>query len=179
MKNHFKLTPEHFNECREMISHILWMYHDMTRSYGGFAHNIDYEPVDYERFLFTEVDAETMFLHEKEAEVLRQGAFVALGCHVVNLLDEAQRQPEVYSFITRTISHFAISYQPFEKEVLSAMKAALDEDPDVAWESLENGSVLEARLAEVYEKYVMGYYQWMLGESESGMRSWGKNDRTT
>ncbi|AJD92937.1 hypothetical protein JMA_36200 [Jeotgalibacillus malaysiensis] len=174
MKNHFTLTPEHFNECREMIGHILWMYHDMTRSYGGFAHNIDYEPVDYERFLFTEVDAETMFLHEKEAEVLRQGALVALGCNVVNLLDEAQRHSEVYNFIINALSHPTITHKTFEKEVLSAMKSALDEEPDVAWESLDKGSMLEARLAEVYEKYVLGYYQMMLNGSESGMRNWGK-----
>ncbi|WP_404406325.1 hypothetical protein [Jeotgalibacillus malaysiensis] len=104
----------------------------MTRSYGGFAHNIDYEPVDFERFLFTEVDAETMFLHEKEAEVLRQGALVALGCNVVNLLDEAQRHSEVYNFIISALSYPEIAQKTFDKEVLLAMKSALDEEPDVA-----------------------------------------------
>ncbi|TFE01518.1 hypothetical protein [Jeotgalibacillus salarius] len=174
MTNPFILTWDSFSECRDTIKHILWMYHDMTKMYGGFGHNIDFEPIDYKRFLFTEIGEGSIFLHGKEAEILRQGALVALGCDVDNLLDEAQRHPGVYSFITNVLSNPSLKGRSFEKEVLTAMKKALDEEPDVAWESLEYGSKLEAKLAEVYERYVMGYYRRMLDESERGKRSWGK-----
>ncbi|MBM7579696.1 hypothetical protein [Jeotgalibacillus terrae] len=164
MNNSFILTWDEFDECRNTIKHILWMYHDMTRMYGGFGHNIDFEPIDYKRFLLTEVGEGSISLQAKEAEILRQGALVALGCDVVNLLDEAQRRSEVYEFISSALASPLLHDRPFDQEVLSAMKQALEEEPDNGWESLTYGAVLVVKLAEVYDNYVLGYYQQRMNE---------------
>ncbi|KIL42799.1 hypothetical protein KP77_34290 [Jeotgalibacillus alimentarius] len=164
MNNSFILTWDHFDECRNTIKQILWMYHDMTRMYGGFGHNIDFEPIDYKRFLFTEVDEGSISLHAKEAEILRQGALSALGCDVVNLLDEAQRRAEVYDFINSALASSLLHNRPFDQEVLSAMKRALDEQADNGWESMPDGARLVVKLAEVYDCYVLGYYEQRMNE---------------
>ncbi|WP_227394965.1 hypothetical protein [Jeotgalibacillus aurantiacus] len=159
MKDRFYLNDQRFPEARETIMHILWMYHDMARSYGGFGHNIDFEPVDYEKFLFATVMSEKdEVIYGKEAELLHQGSIIALGCEVVNLLDEEQRNPKIYDFIDQTLNMPELDHHKNDQAFLQAMKDAFDEETDAAWERLPKGAILNQHLKDVYEKYVLGYY---------------------
>ncbi|KAB8133639.1 hypothetical protein F9U64_12110 [Gracilibacillus oryzae] len=164
-QSYFILQADNFSEFQIAFGKVFWMYDDMITSYGGFGHNIDFEHIEYERFLFADTDAE-MDIYQKQLEVVKQGSLVALGCEVVNLLDEEHRDDRVYNFITVALSHPTIEDLPFEKEVLLAMKKALDEALDVAWETLPYGSRLDDMLKEVYKRFVLQYFRDMLGEGK-------------
>ncbi|PET34903.1 hypothetical protein CN514_25090, partial [Bacillus sp. AFS001701] len=58
------------------------------RSYGGFGHNIDFETVNYEKFILVEIIDKRMNGFNEEVEMLRHRSFVALCCEVQNMLDE-------------------------------------------------------------------------------------------
>src|SRR5690606_9457960 len=139
--------------------------YDMVTDYGGFGHGVDYEHFDYDRFLFATIDKELDF-YQPEMEIVKQGALVALGCEVVDLLDEARRDSKVYQFITTALSNPTIEHLPFEKEVLLAMNNALEEDVNHAWTALPNGSVLMEKLEEVYKRYVFQYFNDMFEEAK-------------
>ncbi len=161
----FKLKADNYSEFQVAFGKVFWMYDDMITSYGGFGHNIDFEHIEYERFLFASADVE-MASYQRQVEIVKQGSLVALGCEVVNLLDEEGRSDRIYHFITTSLTYPAIEHMPFEKEVLLLMKQALDEELDVAWEILPYGSQLADKLREVYERYVLNYYKNMLQEGK-------------
>jgi len=136
MHNFFQLHTENFDECRETIKNIFWMYQDMIRSYGGFGHNIDFELVNYEKFILVEIIDKRMNGFNEEVEMLRHGSFVALCCEVQNMLDEMWRDVRVYNFIKK------LTLIPKMKQMPS-MLLALEEKPEDSWETLEFGSLLE------------------------------------
>jgi hypothetical protein len=164
-QNYFILQANNYREFQIEFGKVQWMYHHMVTDYAGFGHNIDYEHFEYERFLFATTDNELDF-YQRQMDIVKQGALVALGCEVVDLLDEARRDSTVYQFITTALSHPAIEELPFEKEVLLSMKNALEEDVDHAWTVLPNGSILNDTLEEVYQRYVFQYFKNMFEEAK-------------
>ncbi|MFB7142795.1 hypothetical protein ACFCYN_24685 [Gottfriedia sp. NPDC056225] len=168
MYNFFQLHTENFDECRETIKNIFWMYQDMIRSYGGFGHNIDFETVNYEKFILVEIIDERMSGFNEEVEMLRQGSLVALCCEVQNLLDEMQRDDKVYNFIKELTTIPEIKKMSFENDVLSSMLLALEEKPGDWWETLKYGSIFSKKLEKVYKKFVINYFNRLLVEGESG-----------
>lgn len=89
-QNYFKLQADNYREFQIEFGKVQWMYYDMVTDYGGFGHNIDYEHFEYERFLFATTDKELDF-YQRQMDIVKQGALVALGSHVVDLLDEETR----------------------------------------------------------------------------------------
>ncbi|MEN2766915.1 hypothetical protein [Ornithinibacillus xuwenensis] len=164
-QNYFKLQADNYKEFQIEFGKVQWMYYDMITSYGGFGHNIDYEHFEYERFLFATTDKE-MEWYQRHLEIVKQGSLVALGCEVVNLLDDECRNSKVYKFITTALLNPTIEDLPFEKEVLLSMKNALDEEINFAWTALPNGSILTDKLEEVYKRYVLQYFQVMFEEGK-------------
>jgi hypothetical protein len=92
------------------------MYYHMTIDYGGFGHNVDYGHFEYEKFLFATSDKEMEDFYPRQMEIIKQGALLALGCHVINLLDVETRSSKVYKFITTALSNPTMEVLPFEKE---------------------------------------------------------------
>ncbi|WP_088013798.1 hypothetical protein [Gottfriedia acidiceleris] len=167
MYNFFQLHTENFDECRETIKNIFWMYQDMIRSYGGFGHNIDFETVNYEKFILVEIIDEGMNGFNEEVEMLRQGSLVALCCEVQDMLDEMRRDDRVYNFIKELTTIPEIKKMPFENDVLTSMLLALEEKPGDYWETLEFGKLFSKNLENVYKKFVINYFKRLLVESES------------
>ncbi|WP_075617980.1 hypothetical protein [Paenisporosarcina indica] len=154
----FILDNENFDELKEEIKSIFWMYHDMIHSYKGFGHNIDFERVNYEKFFLTEIDNESMNGYAREVQLVKKGSFVALCCEVNDMLDESRRNNDrVYQFIKELLSNQKIA--PFEEEILSSMLLALEEKPSYEWYSLKYGEIFSVKLDEVYTKYVLEYFK--------------------
>ncbi|MES9683794.1 hypothetical protein ABWK22_12890 [Gottfriedia acidiceleris] len=139
----------------------------MIRSYGGFGHNIDFETVNYEKFILVEIIDEGMNGFNEEVEMLRQGSLVALCCEVHDMLDEMRRDDRVYNFIKGLITIPEIKKMPFESDVLTSMLLALEEKPGDYWETLEFGTLFSKNLENVYKKFVINYIKRLLVESES------------
>lgn len=164
-QEYFILHAGNYREFQIEFGKVQWMYYDMITSYGGFGHNVDFEHFEYERFLFATTDKQLDF-YQRQMEIVKQGALVALGCEVVDLLDDERRDSKVYKFITTTLSNSAIEDLPFEKEVLLSMKKALEEEISFAWTALPNGSILLDKLEEVYKRYVFQYFKDMFEEGK-------------
>ncbi|GIO27436.1 hypothetical protein [Ornithinibacillus bavariensis] len=167
-QNYFKLQANTYREFQIEFGKVQWMYYHMTTDYNGFGHGIDYEHFEYERFFFATTDKELDDFYPRQMEILKQGALVALGCEVVDLLDEACRDSKVYNFITTALSNPTIEELPFEKEALLSMKNALEEEIDHAWTALPSGSILMDKLEEVYKRYVFQYFKDMYEEGKKG-----------
>ena len=165
-QNYFKLQADNYREFQIEFGKVQWMYYHMVTDYGGLGHGIDYEHFKYERFLFATTDKE-MEWYQRYMEIVKQGALVALGCEVVDLLDEARRDSKVYQFITTALFNPTIEELPFEKEVLLAMKNTLEEEINHAWTALPNGSILMEKLEEVYKRYVFQYFNDMFEEAKN------------
>jgi hypothetical protein len=158
----FKVNNNNPEECREVIKSVLWMYHDMITSYRGFGHNIDFEEIDYNKYFFTEP---TDSMLNDIAMLMGHGSLIALCCEVVNLLDEGRRSQKVLDTINQLLSNHKIKNMPKEESLLSAMVLALKEQLPTGnqdWTSLTNGSMLNKKLHEAYQHYVLGYYRKML-----------------
>lgn len=146
--SYFKLDTENFKELKEEIKTIIWMYHDMINSYGGFGHNIDFEEVNYERFLLTEIYEDSMKLYSQEVELVKQGSLVALCCKVNDMLDELRREKRVINYIKETLLDPKLE-MGFEKEVLLSMLLAFEEEPLDDLDTLEHGGRYFKKLDEV------------------------------
>lgn len=160
----FILTRDNYREFQIAFGKVFWMYHDMVTTYSGFGHNIDFEHIEYERFFFASADEDMDGIYPDQMEIVRQGAFVALCCEVVNLLDEERRNKKVYQFITKTLENPKIESMPLEKETLIAMRKSLDEEPTVEWGILPGSSSFNKLLPEIYKRYVLGYYKGLIDE---------------
>ncbi|MEN2468106.1 hypothetical protein [Ornithinibacillus sp. JPR2-1] len=163
-QDYFILQADNYREFQIEFGKVQWMYYDMTKNYGGFGHDVDFEHFEYERFFFATTDKE-MEWYQRQMEIVKQGALVALGCEVINLLDAPDRDNKVYKFITSALSNPTIENLSFEKEVLLSMKKALEEETNFAWTALPNGSILMEKLEEVYNRYVFQYFKDMFEES--------------
>ncbi|WP_042141987.1 hypothetical protein [Paucisalibacillus sp. EB02] len=159
----FILQANNYREFQIEFGKVQWMYYDMITNYSGFGHDIDFEHFEYERFLFASTDEE-MNWYQRHMEIVKQGALVALGCEVINLLDAPGRDNRVYQFITTALSNPTI--EDFKKEILLAMKKALEEETNYAWTALPNGSILMEKLEEVYKRYVFQYFKDMFEEGK-------------
>jgi hypothetical protein len=166
-QEYFILQADNYREFQIEFGKVQWMYYDMITSYHGFGHNVDFEHFEYKRFLFATTDKE-MDWYQRHMQIVKQGALVALGCEVVNLLDEEARNSKLYNFITTALSNPTIEDLPFEKEVLLSMKNALEEEINFEWAVLPNGSILMKKLEEVYKRYVFQYFKDMYEEGKKG-----------
>ncbi|MHC0036645.1 hypothetical protein [Pseudoneobacillus sp. C159] len=164
--NYFQLDTKNINVLKEEIKNIFWMYHDMIKSYGGFGHNIDFEKVNYERFLLTEIIEESMLTYSHEVDLVKQGSLVALCCKVNDMLEENRRDNNIVNFIKDTLINPKLEKMDFEKEVLSTMLLALEEKPNDEWYSLEQGGRFYQHLNMVYDRFVLNYFKVMFTEGE-------------
>ncbi|GAA0180895.1 hypothetical protein SH2C18_35130 [Clostridium sediminicola] len=165
----YEVTDENFYECIEVSKQIFWMYHDIS-FYGGIVHNIDFEQVDYKKFIMCEILDErlkTCYL-EKVVKLLNQGCFTALCCHVLNLMEEELRDIKIIKLIDNILEDERINDMKFEKDLLITMKNALKQKPTYQidrskeWTDFLDGNTFYEKLPEVYTNYVITYYQSML-----------------
>ncbi|MEH6938328.1 hypothetical protein V7056_10765 [Bacillus sp. JJ664] len=169
MYNFFQLHTENFDELKETLKNIIWMYQDMIRSYGGFGHNIDFENINYEKYILAEIVDERMSSFSEEVESIRQGSMIALCCEVHDMLDELRRDSKVYNFIKGLTTNTEIIKMQFENELLSSMLLALDEKPHDEWETLEFGTLFSKNLKKVYKQFVLNYFIRVLEEDERSL----------
>jgi hypothetical protein len=162
----YEVKYENYYECKDVCKDVLWMYHDIIVSYGGFGHNLDFETIDYEKYFFSFTEDELQYCHI--VRLLSQGSVVALCCEAVNFLDEENRDKKFYELISKLLDFYRINHMPFEKEVLSNLKNALDEEPSVGWEQLKLGAIFYQSLIKVYNNYVLGYYMEQIAEGKKG-----------
>ena len=160
----FMLNPDNFEECKATCKNIFWMYHDMVTKYNGFGHNIDFEDINYRKFLFAEIENEDMSMFHKEVKILKHGSLVALCCEVVNLLDEERRDKKVLEFIIEARKYSQMNGFSNVESLLTIMIPALEErcpnpNDSFDWTGLEHGSVLDGALNQIYSQYVLGYFK--------------------
>lgn len=156
----FEVEYENYYKCKGVCKDILWMYHDMIVKYGGFGHNIDFETIDYEKYFFAYTEEELEYGHI--AQLLAQGSVVALCCQAVNLLDEENRDSKFYDLITKLLDYHIINDMPLEKDLLTNLKNALNEEISFTWEQQKYGSNFNKCLIKIYKSYVLGYYKGMI-----------------
>ena len=165
----YEITDDNFYECIEVSKQILWMYHDIVLN-GGIVHNIDFEKVNYEKYIMCEIVEDRLKngFEEKVVKLVNQGCFTALCCYVSNLMDEELRDMEVIKLIDNILMDERINDFKFEKDLLIFMKSALNQKPsyqldvDKYWTEFPDGNAFYKKLPEAYTNYVLAYYQSML-----------------
>lgn len=156
----FEVSWDNYDECKKIYKEIMWMYADMVNSYNGFGHNIDFETIDYIKYIFSYTNNKLQL--NDICSVLKEGSLIAICCEAVNNLDDEQRNPIFLNKIYMLLENEKLQHMPYEKEVLELLINALNEDTDVFWQNNEHGSLFDGKLFELYEDYVLGYYKKML-----------------
>lgn len=162
----FDITDENFYECIEVSKQIFWMYDDIV-SNSGIVHNIDYEQVNYDKYIMCKIVEERLKTLDTQrvVDLVNDGCFTALSCHVSDLMDEERRDSNVINLIINLLEDEGINNMEFEKELLTSMHNALMQKPtyqidkNLYWTDLPDGKAFYNKLKEVYAKYVIGYYQ--------------------
>ncbi len=168
----FEITDDNFYECIETSKQIFWMYDNIISSWG-IVHNIDYEQVNYGKYIMCEIFEERLKSPhlQRIVDLVNQGCFTALTCHVSDLMDENRRDNNVINLISNLLEDERINNMHFEKELLILMHNALMQRPtyqidkNLYWINLPAGKAFFHKLNEVYEKYVIGYYQSKLKDA--------------
>lgn len=153
----YEITDENFYECIEVSKQIFWMYHDIALN-GGIVHNIDFEKVDYEKYIMCEIAEERLknCYEEKVVILVNQGCFTALCCYVSNLMDEGLRDIKVIKLIGNILEDERINDMRFEKELLIFMRNALNQKPTYQidgnkyWTEFPDGDAFYKKLTEAY-----------------------------
>lgn len=165
----FEIIDENFYECIEVSKQIFWMYDDIV-SELGIVHGVDHEQVNYEKYIMCRIVEERLKTPHMQriVDVVNQGCFTALSCHVSDLMDEERRDTNVINLITNLLEDERIDSMGFEKELLILMHNALKQKPtylidkNIYWTDLPDGKAFYDKLKEVYANYVVGYYKSML-----------------
>lgn len=144
-------------DCLEVYKNILWMYYDMATSYGGFGHNVEYEKIDYRFYSLIQTKIHT---YQPLCTKIKQGCVVALGCEVINLLDDEQRDPAILDAINELLK--TPGRAKIDSEFFSLCKKALRSDVinvGCDWELTELGKKLRKACNKIYKRYVIGDLQ--------------------
>lgn len=165
----FEITDKNFYECIEMSKQIFWMYDDIISNWG-ILYDIDYEQVNYEKYIMCELVEKRLKTpnFERIVELINHGCFTALSCYISDLMDEDLRDNKVIDLIDSLLQNERINDMEFEKGLLIAMKNALKQEltyrigDNVYWTDLPDGKVFYDKLKVVNENYVINYYQAML-----------------
>lgn len=164
----FEVSHETIQESREIYQKILWLYQDMVTSYGGFGHNLDYEDIDYMKFIFTYTEDETGYGHI--ATTISQGALISICCEAVNLLDEESRSQKFEEGIQQILSSNMVKHFKEVESVLKKIIMAFSEQKRVDWECYGNGRDLCSALKNTYQTFVIGYYKSMVEKGKESIR---------
>lgn len=168
-RNTFKITDDNFYELIEVSKQVFWMYYDISSNEGIF-HNTYFELVDYNKYIMCEIIEERLKTPniERIVEIVNQGCFTALCCHVLNLMDEERRDKSVMELIESLLQEERINGMDFEKCLLNSMKNTLLLKPsvDLYWTNFADGEVFDENLKAVYSKYVRGFYQSLLKDNK-------------
>lgn len=141
-------------DCLEVYKNILWMYYDMATSYGGFGHNIEYEKVNYRLYSLIQTEIRA---YQPLCTKIKHGCVVAVGCEVINLLDDEQRDPATLDAINGLLKTPGLAKIDFE--FFSLCKKALRSDVKnigCDWELTELGKKLKKTCNKIYKRYVIG-----------------------
>ncbi len=165
----FQIVDENFYECVDTSKEIFWMYNDIASNWG-IVHNIDFEHVDYDKYIMCEIVEERLKSPDLQriVDIVNQGCFTALSCYVLNLMDEDLRDSNVIILIDDLLADTRIDSMKFEKELLIIMHDALNQeltykiDSNKYWTEFPAGKRFYDKLKGVYVKYVIGYYQSMI-----------------
>ena len=165
----FKIIDENFYECRHVSKQIFWMYHDIAFN-DGIVCDIDYEEVDFDKYIMCEIVEERLksCYEEKIVKLVNEGCFTALSCYVLDIMEGSSIDSNVIEFIDNILEDKKINNMKFEKELLISMRNVINQKPTYQmaknkyWTEFPDGKVFYEKLSEVYTKYVIGYYQSML-----------------
>lgn len=165
----FEITDENFYECRNVSKQIFWMYHDIAFN-GGIVCDIDYELVDFKKYIMCEIVEERLksCYEDRIVKLVNEGCFTALCCYVSDIMDGSSRDNNIIEFIDNILEDKRLDNMIFEKELLIVMRNALNQKPTYQmdkykdWSQFPEGKLFYEKCSEVYTKYVIGYYQSML-----------------
>lgn len=126
----FEITDENFYECIEISKQIFWMY-DTIVSNWGIVHDIDYEQVNYEKYIMCRIVEERLKTPDIQriVDLVNHGCFTSLSCHVSDLMDEDRRDNNVINLISNLLVDERIDGMEFEKGLLTLMHNALRQKP--------------------------------------------------
>lgn len=108
-------------------------------------------------------------------DLVNDGCFTALSCHVSDLMDEERRDNNIINLISNLLEDEVINSMGFEKELLTLMHNVLMQKPtyqidkNLYWTNLPAGKAFYDKLREVYINYVIGYYQSMLETAKTNI----------
>jgi len=147
-----KITTDNVHEAENAIRDILYMYHDLVRSYKGFGHNIDcgkFNPLNYIDAVLEEPEGYTFGI---DLELLQNGSAVALLCDLVNMWDEFETSDvqawPIIGQIKAAIASGRLVHMPELKKAIELGLANSEE-------------AFREEIIIIYQKHVCGYFNHM------------------
>jgi len=147
-----KITTDNVHEAENAIRDILYMYHDLVRSYKGFGHNIDcgkFNPLNYIDAVLEEPEGYKFGI---DLELLQNGCAVALLCDLVNMWDEFETSDvqawPIIGQIKTAIASGRLVHMPELKKAIELGLANSEE-------------AFREEIIIIYQKHVCGYFNHM------------------
>ncbi|WP_415831191.1 hypothetical protein [Deinococcus frigens] len=106
------ITLYNYEEARQALRDILFLYVDLAEGYGGFGHGVDTGTFDPFRFIDADVDVAPEYASPVDLDLLRQGSAVAILCSLYNMWSEFDDVNSTSTWSERL--HTAIAQARFE-----------------------------------------------------------------
>lgn len=163
--NTFLVNWENWRECKKVCGDILWMFYDLAKG-GAIVHNIDFEDIDYQRYLCAEPGETGDSSLLDMVSLLRSGSLIALCCHLYNLLSDEQRDQRLVEFLEAVPQHPGAKDSLEIRRLVESALTALAEPRDAGWELLPGGSALRTEMKSLYEKHVVNFFVSLSAQSK-------------
>jgi hypothetical protein len=138
-------------ELRSATRDVLGMYWDMVTTYSGFGHSVDTGSLNFLRFVDLPVEQADPSILE-ELQLVRIGSAIAILCQVDDSWLEYDTFPADSPY-----------YRGIAEALESGRLAHLPEFETAVRAGLASFASFRAAANPLYEKYVVGYFQYLAG----------------
>ena len=170
MKHHYKpiknyiINGRNVDDLKALYQHIIWMYYDLASSYGTISHNVDFEAIEYKKYICTITDDLATDYSIDMANLVRNGAIIALCCDIYNLLCDEQRDSDLEKFLFEIVNSQHLIVDSDLTQLTELAINAFKEPISAFWESTKIGSKLRHKMDYLYNKNVNTFFDELVSK---------------
>lgn len=145
-----EINSDNYPTAIAAIRDILYMYYDMTKSYGGFGHNIETGHFDPIFFINSYLHEPPGYSFEIDLEILHKGSAVSLLCELSDQWDDHEEVPsgDLTEKLQRLLSEDRFRHLPLAEECMAL--------------ALADEQLFRDKLQEVYLTYVESFFRSLI-----------------